>query len=229
MGLFFFCSAVGPVIGGLLHPHAGELTSRLDGGTYQVVFGTFFATNVRLVLLVLVAFRETRQLNPEKQLPSVSFRGIVIDPTLEPIKLVARSPRLRLLAAIYGFCYFGFSDRSSLLSLYATKHPFSMSHTTLGWFLSAQGMMRSVAVFAVLKMIVSFGRHWYGDHRSGMLQSLMLSARIGVIFAVVLTASFGLARDTLTLFALATIEGLDAMCAPPRPQSSSASDPCLLT
>lgn len=220
MGLFFFCSAVGPVIGGLLHSHAGELTSRLDGGTYQVVFGTFFAANVLLVLLVLVAFRETRQLDPEKQLPSVSFRGIVIDPTLEPIKLVARSPRLRLLAAIYGFCYFGFSDRSSLFSLYATKHPFSMSHTTLGWFLSAQGMMRSVAVVALV---------WRPQVWDAPVTDVMLSARIGVIFAVVLTASFGLARDTLTLFVLATIEGLDAMCAPPRPQSSSASDPCLLT
>eukprot|EP00658_Telonema_sp_P-2_P021921 TRINITY_DN18748_c0_g1_i1.p2 TRINITY_DN18748_c0_g1~~TRINITY_DN18748_c0_g1_i1.p2 ORF type:complete len:174 (+),score=36.75 TRINITY_DN18748_c0_g1_i1:214-735(+) len=39
----------------------------------------------------------------------------------------------------------------------------------------------------------------------------MLAARVGILFAVVFTASFGLARSTLVLFILASIEGMDAM------------------
>lgn len=126
------------------------------------------------------------------------FRLNFVQPTFKPMILVGRSRWLALLTGVYSLCYVGMADRSSLLTLYSKKHPFDMDDDQVGWFLSSLGLARAVAVFAVLPLLL----------RS---IPLLWCARLGMLFAAVFTGCIGLARNTQSLYIMATLSGLDAV------------------
>ena len=177
------------------------------------MFLLFLVSNVLLVLTVLFLYKETLAV-PQPNRPAISCSTactLLVQSTVQPLKLVFRSRRLLLLAAVYSFAYLGFSDRSTLISLYAKKEPFNMSSRQLGWFLASIGVARSLAVFAVLPLLLLLGQWLYGTDSSGSRKGLLFAARIGMVCAIVFTSCFGLADDQVTLFILATVEGLDGM------------------
>lgn len=88
-----------------------------------------------------------------------------------------------------------------------------MGPAQVGWFLFAPWITRAVAVFALLPALLYVGERVYARHGAAGYhpprQALLLAVRVGALFAVVLTACYGLAGEVVTLFVLACVEALD--------------------
>jgi MFS family permease len=74
MAVFNVCGAVGPILGGQLTSHVGQLfapstrcSSWCHGGSQQANMLVFFVTNVLLVFLCLAAFRESLPVGKRQQ------------------------------------------------------------------------------------------------------------------------------------------------------------------
>ena len=90
-----------------------------------------------------------------------------------------------------------------------------MQPSEIGWFLFVPWMVRTLAVFAVLPLLLHAVRAVY--IRSGYAPELavfkahVFAVRCGALVATVFMATFGAAQNNLQLFALASAGGMDAL------------------
>jgi hypothetical protein len=99
MAIFYACGAIGPLLGGQLTKHAGELfpqtpqcTHWCHGGELQTTMLLFFVTNVLLVLLVLFGFGESiapvELQQARAELKGKSYAWWALQPSLKPLRTI---------------------------------------------------------------------------------------------------------------------------------------------